>query len=135
MPALNDLADQSRDATETYGEALHLVHVFIIEPHPAAGPSPYSGEVWEVACSDYGQATTYAERVATAKAIAPAIGTGQLLLVDDLDHDGLINPVWCTYGPAPNPAFLISQDGLVVESQPWADMDAMKVAVDQLLAS
>ncbi|MGI9657916.1 MAG: hypothetical protein ACR2OD_03325 [Gaiellaceae bacterium] len=135
MSALNALAAAPCGANATYGERLHLVHVLIIEPHPAAEPSPYNGEVWEVESSDFGQATAYAERVATARLLAKNIESGQLALIDDLDHDGLINPVWCTYGPAPNPAFLISQHGRVVASQQWADIDEMKLSVDRLLPS
>ena len=135
MSALNALSAKDFDATNTYADVVHVVHVFIIEPHPAAQPSPYNGEVWEVDVSDYGQATAYTDRVATARVIGQSIGPGQVQLVDDLDHDGQVNPVWCTYGPAPNPAFLISQEGVIVESQLWADIDEMKLAVDRMLAS
>jgi hypothetical protein len=36
------------------------------------------------------------------------------LLVDEID-----NPVWCTYGPAPNIAYLIATDGRIIAKQSW----------------
>ena len=42
------------------------------------------------------------------------------VLVDEID-----NPVWCTYGPAPNIAYLIGTDGRIVVKQGWYDPDQM----------
>jgi len=57
----------------------------------------------------------------------------QLLLVDDLSPGELSNPVWCTYGPAANSAFLISQDGIIDTAQAWLDVQDMRIAIDALL--
>jgi len=38
------------------------------------------------------------------------------LLVDEID-----NPVWCTYGPAPNIAYLIGTNGKIIAKQGWYD--------------
>lgn len=50
------------------------------------------------------------------------------ILVDNMD-----NAVWATYGPAPNIAYLIGMDGLVLLRQPWFDPKAMENAVKALL--
>ena len=55
------------------------------------------------------------------------------VLVDDLTPGPQNNPVWCTYGPCPNCSYLIGQDVVIVAVQTWAFVDAMKLAIDQLL--
>ncbi|MEE8419533.1 MAG: hypothetical protein V3S02_05415 [Dehalococcoidales bacterium] len=52
------------------------------------------------------------------------------MLVDEID-----NPVWCTYGPAPNIAYLIGTDGIIVTSQQWYDPGAMENAIQDYLES
>lgn len=134
MPALADLAQQSYDANNTYADVVHFLQIYIIEPHPQSPDiSPYTGDVWEAAYSTKPMPFTYAERLASAEDMRSLVVNGQTLLIDDLDNDGLINPVWCTYGPCPNCAFLIRQDGTVVESHTWVDPDLMRVAIDNLV--
>jgi hypothetical protein len=136
VPALNDLAERSYDANNLYGDLVHIVHVYVIEPHPQSPDiSPYRGEVWEANYSSKPQPYTYAARVANAQDSAALLQGEQLLLVDDLDNDGLINPVWCTYGPCPNCGFLIGQDGVVQSSQQWIDAESMRIEIDWLLTN
>jgi len=45
-------------------------------------------------------------------------------LVDEID-----NPLWCTYGPAPDIAYLIGTDGTIVKKQIWADSQLMEEAI------
>jgi hypothetical protein len=49
-------------------------------------------------------------------------------LVDEMD-----NPAWCTYGPAPNIAYLIGSDGRVVEKQGWYEPELMRTAIEAYL--
>lgn len=133
MPALDQLAVEPFDASSTYGEKLHIVHIYVVEPHPLGDPSPYSGEVWEAEYSDYAQPTTYDGRVTLARVMLNSIGSKQMLLVDDLRPRQLDNPVWCTYGPCPNCAYLIRQDGIVEKSQTWVNVTDMKPFIDTLL--
>lgn len=46
------------------------------------------------------------------------------VLVDEID-----NPLWCTYGPAPNIAYLIGTDGTIVTRQDWFDPAGMESAI------
>ncbi len=132
MPGLNSLASEPFDSGKTYADAVHFVHIYTVEAHPSGTPSPYSGEVWEEQYS-VPQPRTYEERVARAKVMEESLGDNQLLLVDSLTPESMNNPVWCTYGPAPNPGFLIDQDGTILVSQQWEDVDEMKTAIDGLL--
>lgn len=47
--------------------------------------------------------------------------------------DGMDNAVWCTYGPAPNVAYFIGQDGTILTRQEWYDPPAMADAVADFL--
>ena len=134
MPGLNALAAKDRTAGGTYGDAVRFVHVYVIEPHPKSpNVSPYRGAVWEARYSTLGQPTTYAGRVENALATAPLVTGNQTLLVDDLRPDMLVNPVWCTYGPAPNSAYLIRQDGVIDTAQLWTNVNDLEAAIDKLL--
>ncbi len=113
---------------------MHVVVVYIVEAHPAGDPSPYSGDEWTEGYSwdtegnPVGQPGTYEERVALARQTAEDEDMTVLLLVDGMD-----NAVWCTYGPAPNAAYLIAQDGTILTRQTWYDPPAMADAVAGLL--
>ncbi len=140
MPGLNALAQMTRqgsetsETSETYDQTVHFVHLYVIEPHPISPDvSPYRGDVWETEYSTLGQPVDLAERNLNAAAMEVLLEGEQLLLVDDLTPAGRVNPVWCTYGPAPNAAFLIGQDGIVAAQQDWLDVDAMHTAIDALL--
>ncbi len=52
------------------------------------------------------------------------------VLIDEID-----NPVWCTYGPAPDIAYLIDRDGIIVEKQGWYQPDLMETVIDKYLNS
>lgn len=121
--------------TTTYADVVHFVHIYIIEPHPQSPDvSPYSGQVWEdTTYSTKSQPMTYAERVANARDMLPFIHGNQLLLVDDLTPGVKNNPLWCTYGPAPNSAYLIRQDGILEKVQNWVDVPAMEKAINNLI--
>jgi hypothetical protein len=133
VPALDQLAVETFDASSTYGDKLHILHIYVVEPHPLGDPSPYSGEVWEAEYSDYSQPKTYDGRVTVAGVMQTSIGAKQMLLVDDLTPRPLNNPVWCTYGPCPNCAYLIRQDGIVEKTQRWVNVDDIKPFIDTLL--
>ena len=135
MPVLNQLAATDFDGTTTFGDRVHIVHVYVVEPHPM-GPdaSPYGGHVSErVPYSTKSQPLTYDARVANATTLAPLITGSQLLLIDDLVPGPHTNPVWCTYGPAPNSAYLIGQDGVLVNVQTWVDVGRMETEIRNLI--
>jgi hypothetical protein len=135
VPALNELATELYDDTNTYADLVHFVTLYVIEPHPTSPDiSPYKGTVWEDTYSTKGQAFTYEERVAYAQETLGLLEGNQRILVDDLTPGDLNNPVWCTYGTCPNCAFLIGQDGLIDVVQTWVDVEYMKEAIDRLFA-
>ena len=134
MPDLNQLAVKQYDDTTTYADRVHFVHIYVAEPHPMSPDvSPYTGKVWEGSYSTRGQAFTYDERVEAAVEILPELEGDQQILVDDLEPGDLNNPVWCTYGPCPNCAYLISRDGVIENVQTWVEADGMEEAIDRLL--
>lgn len=134
MPDLNTLANTVYDDTSTYSDRVHFVHLYVIEPHPRSPDiSPYSGSVWEGTYSTKAQALNYEERVDAARDMEQFVEGNQLILVDDLAPEQLNNPVWCTYGPCPNCAYLIGQDGVIDTTQTWFNADQMKTAIDNLL--
>jgi hypothetical protein len=55
------------------------------------------------------------------------------MLVDDLETSGHTNPIWCSYGPAPNSAYLIDRTGLLRKVQVWFIPTEMRDAIDALL--
>lgn len=119
---MNELAQAPFDETGSFAAKAHFVHVFSIEAHPMAPDiSPFSGTVWEAEYSTVPQAVTYEARLDLAKRMTRFLAGDQLLLVDALDREGLVNPVWCTYGPAPNAAYVIRQDGTIAFAAKWTD--------------
>jgi hypothetical protein len=54
------------------------------------------------------------------------------MLVDEIG--ATINPIWCTYGPAPNAGYLIDQDGTIAAAQTWFDAASMRTAIEGVLA-
>lgn len=46
------------------------------------------------------------------------------VLVDEMD-----NALMCTYGPAPNIAYLIGMDGKIIAKQAWYDPEKMESAI------
>lgn len=127
MPLLNELANKPYGSEYIYSDIVHFVHINVIEPHPLDEPgrkNPYS---------TVEQPDDYDERVVIAREIEILIEGNQLLLVDDLTPAELNDPVYCSFGPSPNSAFLIGQDGIVDTSQLWLDVAEMEQAIINLL--
>ena len=62
-------------------------------------------------------------------------GVFDTVMVDDLQPLlAQSNTVWCSYGPAPNSAWLIAQDGKVKLSQLWFDGPTMDDAMAAMTA-
>jgi len=137
VPGLNALAVKAYDETTTFSDRVHFLHVYVLEAHPMRpDPSPYSGAVWEVeGLSTVRQARTYDERKDRAEMTRELLGPGQIQVLDDLDMEGLINPVWCTYGHAPNSTYIIGQDGIIRFAEKWTDIENVEAALIQLLES
>ena len=124
-----------------YRDRVHFVVLYTIEPHPVGSASPYYGEErtkWSSFDKDgnpLGQPGIYQERRDMAAKAVEELGITLLVLVDEID-----NPVWCTYGPSANIAYLIGTDGIVeaamsfphgakAKEEPWRQTDQMEEAI------
>ncbi len=94
---------------------MQFIFIYTREAHPVGSP----GEDNPLA-----QPVTYEERLKLASRTIEVEGLTVPLLVDEMD-----NPLWCTYGPAPNIAYLIGTDGTIVEKQGWYQPELMKAAI------
>ena len=119
-----------------YGDRINIFVVYTEEAHPK-GPqvSPYSGNVWTLDANIkknilYSQPGTYGDRKQAAK---------EMLASRELDVpvllDGPCNPWWTTFGVAPNSAFLIGANGILVHKQGWLNGGnaPMSFYIDSLL--
>ena len=100
---------------------------YVIDPHPLApDPSPYRGSVWELEYSRKRQATTFAERLSFAKNVSTA-GVFDDVMIDYLEPRNASgnNPLWCSWGPAPNAAWLIGRNRTVALAQTWFNATEM----------
>lgn len=117
-----------------YGDEVHFITIYTREAHPVGSPSPYSSREWTGPASTdkegnpLTQPTTYEERVAQAAKCIQELGITVLVLIDEMD-----NRVQCTYGPAPDNAYLIGTDGTIVEKQGWYQPEQMEAAIVKYL--
>jgi hypothetical protein len=113
-----------------YGDRVNFIVVYTIEAHPVGARSPYSsGESLgtysvDLQGSPIYQPATYQERLLLARKTVAEAGLTVPVLVDEMD-----NPVWCTYGAAPNAAYLIGTDGSILAAQRWYEPRAMESAI------
>tara|TARA_Y100000310_G_C20214202_1_gene592781 strand:+ start:249 stop:623 length:375 start_codon:yes stop_codon:yes gene_type:complete len=119
-----------------YDGRVQFIIIYGVEAHPVGSACPYTGEEWKTSAShDKGgnpltQPATYQERVAQSTQMVRELGITIPVLIDEMD-----NPLWCTYGPAPNIAYLIDSDGKIIGKQGWYDPQLMKVAIEEYLDS
>lgn len=133
MPALDELATKPFDEGRTYSDVVHFVNIYVPEPHPMSpDPSPYFARVNERVYSEVRQPRTYDERVSLAREVSMLLEGDQLMLVDEMPPLRN-NPVWCSYGPMPNLAYLIDRTGTVRLAQQWEDPPKIEAAIDELL--
>jgi hypothetical protein len=136
VPGLNALAAKAYDAETLFSERIHFVHVYAVEPHPMApDPAPHVGRVAEdPVYSIVRQPRTYDARLANAATTRPLIVGNQIQLVDALDPEDLVNPVWCTYGTSPNATYLIGRDGIIRAAAAWTGTLRLEAALRDLIA-
>ena len=111
---------------------MNFVIVYIVEPHPHGQICPYTKNFWlnypanfDIDGQPLYQPNHYEWRFEQAIKMKAALLTNDIpVLVDKMD-----NPVWCTYGPAPNNAYLIDTNGTVIEKQGWYNPDLMEDAI------
>jgi len=96
-------------------------------------PSPYTGSLSERAYSTRRQPTNYESRVDLARETDALLKGERLMLIDEKRPKSRANPVWCSYGPMPNTAYVIATDGTLRIVQMWENVEEIKEAIDQLL--
>jgi len=134
VPELDQLAMIELSDGRRIDEAVHLVHVYTVEAHPALpDPTPYRNWTDDdkpsgtgTAYGDVHQGMTWSERAANAQRVLSRMTNDPLMLLDGLDGDPYVNPVWSTYGTAPNAAFVIGQDGTIAAAQLWTDTGKLR---------
>ena len=109
-----------------YGEDVNFVIAYVIEPHPHGQICPYTGNFWLNYPANYDidgqplyQPDHYEWRIDQAKKMKSALLDKPELQNIPVIVDRMDNPVWCTYGPAPNNAYFIDIYGTVIEKIGW----------------
>jgi hypothetical protein len=109
--------------------------VYTVEAYPVGSPCPYSGtEVISTTSTEpfssipIQQPKTYEERVLQATNCKWQLSITTPMVIDEVD-----NPVWCTYGPASNIAYLIDTNGTIVIKQPYYVPEDMETAIVKYL--
>jgi hypothetical protein len=118
-----------------YGGLVKIIVVYTVEAHPEIDISPYSGNVWTTGQNFsqnilFRQPVTYGQRVQMVDTLLDLYPLNVDVLVD-----GPCNNWWLNYGPAPNNAYLIRSDGMVVAKHPWFNQAPLNMycSIDSLL--
>ncbi|MEZ4893992.1 MAG: deiodinase-like protein [Saprospiraceae bacterium] len=128
VPALNNLVSK-------YANEVTICVIYTVEAHPDIDISPYFGYVNTGSPNEnagilYRQPVTYGERLDIVSD-----------MLNDLDIyapvfvDGPCNNWWSVFGPAPNNAYLISPEGIVVAKHGWFNRapDNMECDIENFL--
>lgn len=102
---------------------MHFIIIYTREAHAVDTGRTSSYSLDEEGNPIY-EPQTYQERLELAIKTIDAEGITVPVLVDEMD-----NPLWCTYGPAPNIAYLIGTDGKIVIKQGWYNPEEMESAI------
>jgi hypothetical protein len=128
IPVINQMAS-------VYGNQLQIFIIYTVEAHPVIDISPYSGTVWTTSANQnenilFRQPVTYGERKAMVDTMLSLYTINVPVLID-----GPCNNWWLNYGPAPNNAYLIDTNGVVVAKHSWFNKAPLNMfcAVDSLL--
>ena len=89
--------------------------------------------------SELAQPRTFNGRLANANKVNRSSLHGNVsVLVDDLtpnnSSDGN-DPVWCTWGPAPNAGFFVLQNHTVAMAQTWFSLPEMNASIAQFFGA
>ena len=135
-----------------YGKDVLFLMVYVVDPHPLPPDlSPYSGDIWTFKYTKFRQARTFGERVKYAQNVSTD-GVFDEVLVDTLqtsettvaaemvDNDMAMtatdprgnNAVWCSWGPAPNTAWVIGRNGTVLTAQFWYEFNELNATLASL---
>lgn len=108
---------------------MHFVIIYANEAHAIDTGRPARYTYDEEGNPIY-EPQTYEERLEMARKTMVAEGITVSVLVDEMD-----NPLWCTYGPAPNNAYLIGTDGKILAKQGWYNPQQMESAIREYIGN
>lgn len=120
-----------------YAGLLKIVVVYIVEAHPDNAICPYTGNlnITNYNIQDnvlYDQPGSYGARVAMVDTMNAHLNVLPQVLID-----GPCNEWWTHFGPAPNNAYLIDTNGIVVGKNGWYNYNTenMWCSIDSLLGT
>ena len=102
---------------------MHFITIYTREAHAVDTGRTGSYSLDEEGNPVY-EPQTYEERLELAIKTIAAEEITVPVLVDEMD-----NPLWCTYGPAPNNAYLIGTGGMIVTKQGWYNPNETESAI------
>ncbi len=123
------------EIVKKYGDKLNVVIVYVIEAHPVGSICPYKG-VEDITPENQRdgvfrrQPKTLEDRLELAQEFKRYLRIDVPIYVDPLD-----NRAWRALGAAPNIAFLLDEDGMVVARQGWFDGKDLPESIDKHLAN
>ncbi len=136
-PVFRNKIQALNDMTTFYAGQLQVFVIYGVEAHPIIDVSPYSGQVWTTSANQtegvlFEQPETYSERLAMIDTLL-----NHYTLIPEILVDGPCNEWWNHYGPAPNNAYLIDTNGVVVAKHGWFHRtpDNMWCEIDSLLGT
>lgn len=125
-----------------YKDQISVYVVYTLEAHPDIQPGPYAidadieinvqrlNHLQKIYCR---QPKTYGERKAAAKKMDRALDINADILLDNPENDW-----WQHFGPAPNIAYLVDTNGVIVAKNSWFNDTAapsMWCSIDSLLGT
>jgi hypothetical protein len=135
-PLFRDRLDSLNALVQRHGPAITVLVVYTVEAHPEADSCPYTDMRWPAGLVENDpvhcrQPATYGERREIVRTMLDTLS-----IVPRVVIDGPSNPWWWTFGPAPNNAYLIDTNGVVVLKQMFYAVppDDLPKAVDRLLS-
>lgn len=136
-PVFRNRVSDLNNMQTLYNGQLKIFVIYTVEAHPIVDPSPYSGTVWVTSQNQsdgilYRQPVTYGERMDTVDSMLANMSILSPILID-----GPCNNWWNNFGPAPNNAYLIDTNGVIVRKHGWFHRlpDNMYCAIDSLLGT
>jgi len=131
-PVYRNNANAIDSITNFYKDKLNVYVVYTLEAHPSEGAEAYpvippAVEQNESDNIHIKQAQTYRDRRRTAAKMRKRMNIASTIVLD-----GPGNEWWTNAGYAPNNAYLVDTNGVIVAKNGWFD-DSMWCSIDQLL--
>lgn len=130
------------DIVDYYKDKLSVYLVYTLEAHPDIQRAPYATDadieinvqrINHLQKIYYDQPKTYGERKATAQNMDRALDIDANILLDNPENDW-----WQHFGPAPNIAYLVDTNGVIIAKNSWFNDTAapsMWCSIDNLLGT